>query len=618
MGIDFGASAGLRLTGKITAGGAASRNAVAKLLGLDGKDLPYRIRAVAWKEQVLVAAVTVAEDKELLFTFEPRTADNNGIIKTEHLVVSYSGGDAPKALAEFLEKQGNDRLLDFDMERLAAIIVSDPEAGKPGLPIPTRNLDDRPRYLLDTWGASDAYADFFAGGEIARSQLDSLDHSKFFVTIQHSDQECNYVNPHSIAPIMSLVNYPWEERTRWDRVARADDVLDLTEIADSMLATDLTENDVIMGNRDKVRRVLERGTEVSNATGKTLFFSNTCVPVVTGDDVESEVKRCQGACEECPVLYLTVSPRAMVNVFHDVLVTQRLDAETKVEPRAPNVINLVGYPQNRAHEELEAMLTAVGVDLNVSLLPDLDFDLIKQLPEATLNVFLSNSTWQHLYDQLVFESKVPFISPLPPYGFAGSRAWLAAIVDALGLDTDVDGAFETLAAPHRERWEALVGEASTYRLALVVRASETHYLTNPTNAWGVPLVATLEEMGFSLDILLKVDSRDEAAKAAKEVHEACGTPERHTIKGFNSLEMLNSRLKDASSHGILTYHTFDWRATQAGMNVFSLHQFEAGIAGAVRTLERLNGICRTPYFRRYSRYLSRTAEGLRPLPAAGE
>lgn len=613
-------SAGRKLVGSITAGGAATRKALSMLLGLEGSGLPYRVRAAAWKDQALVAAVTLSDDKELLFSFDRRTDETEGIIKTEHVVVSYSGGDVPRDLVEVLEAVGAPRVAAYDMEGLAGLLAADPEAGKPGLPVPSRDeQDNRPRSLLDTWGESDAYADFFAGGEIARSQLDSLDPTNLFVFVQHSDQECNHVNPHSVAPIMWLVNYPWEERTRWDRAARPEGGFTNFDAVDSMLSTDLTENDVIMGNPGKVRKVLEKGVEVSKKLDKTLFFSNTCVPVVTGEDVESEVKRAQGGCEDCPILYLTVTPRAMVNVFHDILVTKRLEAETKTGPRAGNVINLVGYPRNRAHDELEAMLSTVGIERNVSLLPDLNFDLVEEMPKAALNVCLSNSTWQHLYDQLTFESKTPLISPLPPYGMAGSRAWLRAILDALKLDGDVDAAMETLAAPLQGRWDRFVEEAKGYRVALVIRASETYYLTKPTFSWGVPIVAALEEMGFSIDVFLKLDNREEAAKAAREVHGTFAHPERHTIKGFNTMEMMFARLAEAPSDALLTYHFFDWRASQAGMNTFSLQQFEPGVAGALRTLERLVGICRTPYYRRYAQYLQRTPEGLRapPSPVGG-
>ena len=74
-----GASAGRKLVGSITAGGAATRKAVSMLLGLEGSGLPYRVRAVAWKDQALVAAVTLSDEKELLFSFDRRTDETEGI-----------------------------------------------------------------------------------------------------------------------------------------------------------------------------------------------------------------------------------------------------------------------------------------------------------------------------------------------------------------------------------------------------------------------------------------------------------------------------------------------------------------------------------------------------------
>ena len=48
---------------------------------------------------------------------------------------------------------------------------------------------ERPASLLDTWGADGAYADFFAGGEVARAQLDTIDPTRFLVMVQHGDAE---------------------------------------------------------------------------------------------------------------------------------------------------------------------------------------------------------------------------------------------------------------------------------------------------------------------------------------------------------------------------------------------------------------------------------------------
>jgi len=71
------------------------------------------------------------------------------------------------------------------------------------------------------------------------------------------------------------------------------------------------------------------------------------------------------------------------------------------------------------------------------------------------------------------------------------------------------------------------------------------------------------------------------------------------------------RLAESKADAFFSCHFFDWRVTAAGKNLFSLQHFEMGLRGAVRTAERLLGICRTPFYRSYHRHLQRTPEGLR-------
>jgi len=81
--------------------------------------------------------------------------------------------------------------------------------------------------------------------------------------------------------------------------------------------------------------------------------------------------------------------------------------------------------------------------------------------------------------------------------------------------------------------------------------------------------------------------------------------------------MLLERVDASPANAFLTYHFFDWRVTQGGKNLFSLQHLEAGPLGALRTAKRLINICRTPFFRKYGRYLKRTSEGLRTIPEGG-
>jgi hypothetical protein len=144
-----------------------------------------------------------------------------------------------------------------------------------------------------------------------------------------------------------------------------------------------------------------------------------------------------------------------------------------------------------------------------------------------------------------------------------------------------------------------------------------YYLTDASRTWGVPLVEMLEEAGFGLDVFLKVHDRATAQKTAGAIHGLFARPDAHVLKGFNTFEMLEERLAASPCEAVFSHHFFDWRVSSAGKSRFTLQHVEMGVPGTLRTLDRLVGICETPFFRRYQRYLQRTAEGLRrgPLPA---
>jgi hypothetical protein len=54
---------------------------------------------------------------------------------------------------------------------------------------------------------------------------------------------------------------------------------------------------------------------------------------------------------------------------------------------------------------------------------------------------------------------------------------------------------------------------------------------------------------------------------------------------------------------VYSEYAYDPRLAAAGKAQFALDLFELGFGGAARTAERLNGICRWPFNRRYAKYL---------------
>lgn len=601
------------LEGRCLPAGDHTRTLAADLLGLDDLRGRYPVRAVAWIDHALEASLVLPQGDEITFRIERRQPGAEGMVQTEHLLLYFRGTGLPAELAEAIEARAPERLAGLTIEGLAGRIAADPELGDPGQPMPPGvDEGERPRSLLDTWGDPSAHADFFAGGELARAQLDSLDPSALFTFVQHSDCECLHVNPHGVGPVVWLVNYPWDNRIRHGQSTT--ERQDLASAAlDGMITTDLNEDDVIMGNPDKLAGALEQARRVHQRCGKTLFISNTCTPVVTGEDVESQIGRFRET-SGCPLHYLTVTPRSMVNVFHDALVTRRLEAEAAAGPPRKRAVNLIGFRRDPELTELTGLLAELEVEVNTVLLPDLTFELVDALPAAALNVLMPNQLWQHLYDQLQFSSRIPAISPPAPYGLAATAAWLDAVASALeGQRPACPKLTERLAAARTEL-EPLAEQAGEHRLGFVVRAEETHFLTRPASTWGVPLLGMLEELGFGLEVYIQVSDRESARRSARQVQAAFGRPDDHRIQAFDDFALMCQRLENSQAAAFFSNHFFDWRITSAGKTPFSLQHFEMGLGGARRTAERLLGICETPFYRRFGRYLGRTPAGLRAEP----
>jgi len=301
----------------------------------------------------------------------------------------------------------------------------------------------------------------------------------------------------------------------------------------------------------------------------------------------------------------------MTNVFSDLLVERRLKAESVAEKAPENTVNLVGFSGLRGRGEIEELLGRVGIRVNERILPDLDSTLIENLPRARLNVLCPNQLWQHLYDQLLQGSRLSHIVPPAPYGWDGTKEWLVAIASQFGLEKRAREVFDEYVEKSSLRYSALKEQASDLRLGFVVRDDQAYYLTSPPSTWGIPLLSSLEEMGFGIDILVRVSEAEVAQEAARSIRNAFRQPARHSIRAFDSFAFLRQRLMDSPAQAFLSYHFFDWRLSEAGKGFFSTQHFEMGTYGAIRTLERLIGVCRTPFYGKYSKYLSRTSTGLR-------
>lgn len=602
-------------TGSRLRGGDASREAFERLLGLADAPEDWRVRLVVWYDDHLqILLGPAAGTPRLVMTLSTLEPGGKAWVAAGSIAVSYKGAlSVPEEIDARVRRHAPERLAELDLASLRVLLESDP-ACRP-LPVVSKHMGQQVTNLLTSWAGQDAYAEFFAVGEIQRGQLDSVDLSGSFRFVQHCDNECLQVSPHGVAPLISAVEYPWDNRTR-----SFDLPLDASRVdpgVDGMVTTELTEQDVILGNPQRVRDVLDHVMATgSQQDEKITFFSNTCVPMVTGEDVESVVRQ-YARTSETPLVYLTVTPVSMFNVFKDLLQTRRLAAEAAAGPPDPAAVNLVGFADDSVSEDLRVLLAAAGIRVNAHLIPDFSAARIRALPGAPVSVMYPNQVWNNHYAHLTGETRIRCITPGAPFGWEGTRQWLLEVADALGRRAEADAAWEQVSAGYREAWERTCAEAAGRRVALVLRAEETDLLTDPSRTWGIPLLRVLEEAGFGVDVFVKAGERAKAKATAEAVQSLFRDPGRHVLQAFNTFDLMRRRLRESSADAVLSYHFFDWRVSEAGKNRFSLQVFEMGLSGAVRTVQRLVGICRTPFYRRYRDWLARTPDGMPIRARAG-
>jgi len=605
-----GAQGRADLQGRSLVGGAASRAYLARLLGLPEEAAPgaTRITAAGWMGDHAEVEVAGPGVEIVVLHLERGRAGQGRLLGGEHLSAHYRG---PALWPDLERRPRRARLGATTLEEVAAVFGADRGVDLRQDRLPRGSAADQAafdqRSMLSTWGSAETWSEFFAGAEIARGRLDSLDVFERGSFIQHCDRDCLLVVPKGPVPMVDRVLYPWLDRLR--RIGRPAAAPGAPRRHGTMRTTDLRERDVVMGGLDKLEQVMAQA--VADGVPDMLFLSCTCVPFVTGEDVESLVKRYRAKVER-PFFFLTTTPQSSNLVFREVLVHRRRAAEAAAGPPRPGAVNLIGYASGPPREELRGLLDAAGVTVNATFIPEMDFAAIDALPGAAVHVLFPNELWQSTYDQLLFESPIRAVTPPAPFGRAATERWLREVCQAAGVEADAGAIVARAFAPHAAELERLRAEAGGHRLAFVVGADAVHRLCDPAASWGVPLLPFLEELGFGLDVLIRAGDRASAHAAATRVHARLAAPGRHVIKAFADRERLSRLLREGAFDAVYSDHLFDDRLGAAGKAQFSLQEFEPGPTGALRTARRLLATCRLPFFRRYRRYL----EPAPPAPPA--
>jgi hypothetical protein len=579
-----------------------SQAAFSELLGLD-PDGVHRVSSVAQRgTRIEIVVESGTGEEPATFFIEHARDDAPAFAKTEELALSYRGKQIHAELGRLVRAGLSRARCSWQelLELLSEQTAVEPEV-ESGFEQRSDTLAQKIRARLDAaggpmpdpWG----YADFIGRYDLYCQKVISLWLFNPCSLILHGDSEC-FGPPNMGLGMVMTINAPWDNRQR-DKGRPRGSVRRVTEPSTAAMppfVTDIREHDVIAGSPALERRVVEH--VFASDPGPVIFF-HACAGVVAGTGMEQLVASYKRT-HHLPVLYFRGGEnQALRDFFKEILVDAR-----KLTPRAAGTasssLNLVGYAAI-ATETLVQSLEALGIRVNSTLLPGVDVPGVTAFENASVNVFLPNVDFESFYAQLRESSAVPRqLEPAAPYGIDGTRRWLRALAEACEIG-GADARIESLAAPFAERWERLRARVADTKLLLVARDFEIDQLLDARFNYGVPLLETLREMGFALEVL--VGSTDPLVTDwARERLSRAGEGAPGTFSDRDGMQRL---LAESRAAAIYSNLFFDWRASGAGKATFSLQHFEPGFDGALRTLERLLGVCQTPYFRRYGRYLRR-------------
>jgi hypothetical protein len=524
--------------------------------------------------------------------------------RTPHFGLAYKGKEGGEILHAILERAAR-RLEKATLQNLRKVILMDPEkrletgtggGGGDGLEADGGDAD-RLRSLVQAYGSSVAWCNFFADKEQQRNFCSNLSGS--ILAIGHEDLECHYATPATGDGTVSFFNYPPVHERHRAKGAERPDIDQLLEDPQYMIS-DLGDLDIIKGGAKKLDRALDSILEFKKKPEMVLVRA-TCVPIVIGDDMEGSVDRFRKK-SGLEVIYLDNIADEHSTPFKSTF-TKVKNAPEFVNPtKVPGSINLVGFPRESETAPLEAFLGRLGITVNIRLLPDVDVKLMRQYRQAEVAVLFDTVLYDGAYKELIGDVDLKTVRPAAPFGIRRTRQWLLEIAEFLGRAEQFDAVWAETFGNRLEQWETMKKEAAGYRLGFVVDAARARLLREPRQLMGLPVVSVLEEMGFGVDVLVRTPPAkpEDAAKILGDVGS-----DTVRVLPFSTPADLAARLQESDALAFYSEVFFDRRLTRSGKGQFSAQHFQMGIDGAFKTLQSLLSICRMPFYRKYSGYLGK-------------
>lgn len=566
----------------------------AQLLGLDRLAPRAQVSAVTAEPERIRVGLDTAEGR-LVLHLEPRS-EREAFLKTRHLAVSYQGATPPVAVQRTLQQVAAARLERYTFERLRGLAARGEPAerspARPGaapaastLPV-SQEPPQRPAVP-----APPVYVDFFGYDAFESLGRPTGSLPRLFQLVLHCDNECSQHGPDSFGGAAAALETPYREVVK--RTA---------DLSPPPQVSGLTERDVILGNPTGLRHAVHSASALVEVEQRPLLLCNTCVPAVTGEDVEGIAND----ATERPgsrVNIMGPGPDAVFKLLRRVL-TRRFGPGSAEGPAGPPArVSLVGVPDDEAAAELRGWLGQLGLEVVTVVVPDLEWSRLDALRGAGTHVYVEHRWWRPLYE--VLQALVPgrhVVLP-GPYGWERTAAWLRAVAREAGASIDPEEVVARALAVRAEAREAATRAAGGRAVGFVIDERTAACLADPATAWGVPLVDACCEAGFDVEVWRHRAVPPEALASLEERLERAAFPGRLRVHAFETEAALGPALVASGVRAVFSQYRLDRRLTTAGKNRIAFAAFEMGFDGALRTADRLRALCDRAFFPAFGRYL---------------
>lgn len=432
------------------------------------------------------------------------------------------------------------------------------------------------------------WRNFFADQDFdVQMEAPEATHNKT-VTVEYADLECFLARPEISFAKWNFLDWP-------------DESLDPEATGENnFIAVELEERDMVMGTGDKADSLVSEVKRLADA-GNYLVVTHLCTPIVMGEDFQGLARRCEDEIGGTSVSWSQKDRDSGDNFGEHLRAVLSRPGFFKDGGDAA-AVNLFHFPVECRERELKPFLETLGLTVNARLFPIVDFPTVEELPKARWQVFCEKPSYTDKTLELMKASSRPVVLARAPYGIEGTRECLRDIAAAAGKEKEFKRAWAAKLEEFLPGWEELKREASEHRLAFVVSQASMPRLLELRYGHGAPLAAAAREMGFGVD-LLYFDRHGEAPVLPDGLKGA-------SVTTFRAPWELERVLREGTFSAVYSDIFFDWRISRAGKARFSSREFEMGLEGAKRSLERLLAACRLPFYRRHAAHLARVPRRL--------